>query len=67
MMPRFNKAQLDRLSEILGNLALIFFSTLVLPVFTKDIHVDVLLSLTGLVVGAGCVVLSLVMLKGGRL
>ena len=67
MLPRFNKAQLDRLSEILGNLALIFFSTLVLPVFTKDFHIDVPLSLTGVLLGGGCVVLSVTLLKGGKI
>lgn len=64
---RLNQSQLDRLSEILGNLGLIFFASLVLPVFQGSYSINLGIFISGLFSATGCVIGSLILLKGGDL
>ena len=64
MIPKLNVSQLDRLSEILGNLGLVCFGTMVLPLFTKT-QIDLFTMLSGLVASILCVIVSITLLKGG--
>ncbi len=62
---RLNQLQLDRLSEILGNLGLVFFASLVLPVFQGSYSINLGILISGVISAAGCVIGSLILLKGG--
>ena len=62
---RLNSFQLDRLSEILGNLGLVFFASLVIPIFTNTQIYDQNIIISGLITSAGCIIGSLILLKGG--
>lgn len=55
---------MDRLSEIISNLGLIVFASLVLPVFSQQQYFDLLTLWMGGTVSFGCAILSLVILKG---
>ncbi|KKU81109.1 hypothetical protein A2971_05285 [Candidatus Gottesmanbacteria bacterium RIFCSPLOWO2_01_FULL_46_21] len=60
---RLNIAQLDRLSEIIGNLGLLFLATLVLPIFVKGSIVDPITILVGVIVSIVCVIVSMFLLR----
>lgn len=60
-----NEAQIDRLSEILGNLSLLVLGTWVLPVFSGSfVNSDIMFS--GIIASAICLFWSLLILKGGE-
>lgn len=60
-----NEAQIDRLSEIIGNLSLLFFATMILPGFAGTVITENTL-LSGTAFTILCAVLSLVLLKGEK-
>ena len=60
---RLNKRQLERVSEILGNLGLLFLASFVLPVFTNSEPVELGTMFSGLILSAGCLVESIAILK----
>lgn len=62
---RLNSVQLDRLSEILGNLGLVFFASLVILFFTTTQIIDTNVIVSGLITSAGCIIGSIFLLKGG--
>lgn len=64
LLPKLNSSQLDRLSEILGNLGLLLFASLVIPVFTH-VQIDHLTILSGVITSVACIIGSLLILKGG--
>ncbi len=59
---KLNEAQLDRFSEIIGNLGLILFASLVLQGLI-DVNLDMIKIYMGLVLSVGCVILSLSIIK----
>jgi hypothetical protein len=63
-MFRFNQAQIDRLSELISNLSLVVFASLVLPVFSQQQYLEIPVLWMGGVVSLGCAILSLLILKG---
>lgn len=63
---KLNTAQLDRLSEVLGNLSLVVLASLVFPTLIAEHHVDTVVFWTGIVASIGCAYLSLVLLKGSN-
>lgn len=60
-----NSLQINRLSEILGNLSLLFFATMILPGFAGTVVTETTL-LSGTTFTILCTVLSLVLLKGEK-
>lgn len=62
---RLNSVQLDRLSEILGNLGLVFFASLVIPVIQGSYIVYLGTVVSGIISASGCVIGSLILLRGG--
>ncbi len=65
-MFQFNQAQVDRLSEIISNLGLVVFASLVLPVFGQRQYFDLPTLWMGGATSLGCAILSIVILKGVR-
>lgn len=59
---RLNKEQIDRISEFLANLALVFFTAMVLPLFA-GIKVDLFTLFAGVFLSSGFLVISLLILK----
>lgn len=39
VVPKFNERQLDRLSEVFSNIGLIFFASMVVPIFTDQSNI----------------------------
>lgn len=64
-IPKLNSLQLDRLSEMMSNLGLIFFASMVIPFFTNTQISDPNIIVSGLVTSTGCIIGSLILLKGG--
>lgn len=62
-LPKFNDIQLDRLSEIAGNLSLLFLATMVIPILTGEKQVDILLLILGIIMTFGSLVFSLLIIK----
>ena len=65
-MIRLNSLQLERLSEILGNLSLLLFALLVLPIMQGVEILNLSKIFSGTVSSLGCFFVSLLILKGGR-
>ena len=63
MKESLNNSQLDRLSEFTANLSLLFFASLVMPVFGID-GVDPFMIGSGLVSSLFLLVISLLLAKG---
>ena len=62
---KFNKYQIDRISEILGNLGLVTLASLVLPTFTSQ-AINTIAVVFGGVVTIMCFSTSIALLKGGK-
>lgn len=62
-----NETQIDRLSEILGNLSLVFFGAQVLPSLLNKEIPDLFQLVTGLILSILCLSGSMALLKGKRL
>lgn len=60
-----NNAQLDRLSEILGNFGLIVFASVVFPTLIGSQTYGYIEFWAGLIISAGCVATSVAIMKGG--
>lgn len=65
MIAKLNTAQLDRLSDVLGNLGLLFIATLALPALTNTTSQSADHVLSGILLGVGNIIISMVILKGG--
>jgi len=63
-LPKFNDLQLEKLSEISANLGLVFFASLVMPIFLAKV-LDIFALLMGLVSSLAFWILSLMLLKRG--
>lgn len=61
-----NHTQTDRLSEIMGNFALLLFGSLVLPIFLGGSTLIVSRVVGGLIAGFGALAVSLLLLRGGE-
>lgn len=66
-MRYLNKLQLDRLSEIFGNLGLLFLGSMVLPFLTGIEKPNIILSGLGLILSMISWSASILMLKGVKL
>jgi hypothetical protein len=62
MRLKLNAKQLDRLSEFVNNIGIIFFATIITPAFSKNM-LDFSLIIVGLFLSFGSVVISLFLLK----
>lgn len=62
VIPKLNDTQLDRLSEILANIGLVFFASLVVPVFGQD--VNTIFMWVGLALSFGSWLVSLFVIRG---
>lgn len=60
---RLNEAQIAHIAEVLGNLSLVFFAALVLPVWTAKPQ-PVLDTIIGVVLSFACALTSTIILKG---
>lgn len=58
-----NDSQLNRLSEFTANLGLVFFATAITPLFSGIDARSLYVLLLGLILGAGCVFVSLLLLR----
>lgn len=56
----FNQKQIDRLSEIFANLSVVFFASMVIPVFNQEF--DILVLVMGISFGLASAWASLMML-----
>ncbi len=62
---RLNEIQVAHVAEVLGNLSIVFLASLILPAFTgESLSMSVMVS--GLFLTAGSFVISVQLLKGGR-
>lgn len=61
---RLNEAQIDRLSEVLGNLGLVFVASWVLPSLFGQATISVVELFLGTIASIFCVIGSLAVLKG---
>lgn len=59
-----NDFQLDRLSEFTANLSLVFFASMVTPLFSGVDKMNLFIIVLGLVLSSGSLVVSLFLLKG---
>ena len=66
LAPRLNKGQKEKLADFSGNLGLVFFATLVMPVFTKIDRINILMIVLGILFTNVCVISSLYLMKGIR-
>ena len=62
MRLKLNTNQLDRLSEFTNNIGVVFFATIIAPIFSKNV-LDFSLITVGLFLSFGSVVISLLLLK----
>ncbi|MBI5620020.1 hypothetical protein HY950_03605 [Candidatus Gottesmanbacteria bacterium] len=58
-----NELQIDRLSEILGNLSLVVFASVILPVITAAETFDIQTTILGIIAMTGCLIISISLLK----
>ena len=65
-LPKFNNIQLDRLSEIAGNLSLLFLGTIIVPLLTGEKRIDILQMIFGFILAFGSLAFSLIILKEKR-
>ncbi len=63
MKYNLNPQQLDRLSEILGNLGLIFFASIVLPILQGKESVDPFVMISGAITTSACLFMSLLIFE----
>lgn len=61
-LPELNKLQIDRFSEFVSNLGLVFFASMVVPIFLGP-TVDAFMILTGILLSGFCLFISLLLLK----
>jgi hypothetical protein len=61
----FTEKQIDRLSEILGNLGLLFFASIVIPTLVSSINYNSGVLTSGIIVTATCI-FSSIFLAGGE-
>lgn len=59
-----NDSQLERISDILGNLGLLFFASTVIPYLLREAGFGTLLMALGLSLSFGSWLISLMLLKG---
>lgn len=59
---RLNDSQLDRLSEFLSNMALIFFASIITPFLTGGV-LNLFITTMGFLIAAGFFITSLIILK----
>lgn len=64
--PRLNLKQLDRLSEIFGNLGLLILASMVFPIFTDSGEMESMVVSAGLVLFALCSLESLFLVGGDK-
>lgn len=64
IMPKLNDAQLKQLAGSTANIGIVFFATVIGPVFTAVDKVNPFMLLLGLGLTAGSIVISLFILKG---
>jgi len=62
MKLRLNSKQINRLSEILANLGLVFVAALILPRFT-DTSFNSIVFIVGMFISLTCFIMSLILLK----
>ncbi|MBI5358895.1 hypothetical protein HZB69_04690 [Candidatus Amesbacteria bacterium] len=60
-----NTHQIAHIADVLGNLSIVFLSSLILPIFIGE-SVNGMVMLLGLVLAAGSFIISVQLLKGGR-
>lgn len=65
MRALFNRSQIDRISEILGNLGLVTVASLILPSIT-DATYEPIMIVSGIIITSICFISSITLLKGGR-
>ena len=63
IFPKFSNIQLERLSEITGNLSLLFLGTIVVPMLTGEKRVGILQMTFGFILAFGSLISSLLILK----
>lgn len=66
-MKLLNDSQFDRLSEISGNLGLVFFASMVVPFLTRGEKIDTLLTAVGLMLSVAFWAISILLLKKVKL
>lgn len=64
MMILLSDSQLDRLSEFVANLGLVFFASAITPLFTGIDKTNFSIILLGLAMTVSCLIISLFLLKG---
>ncbi|MCJ7739889.1 hypothetical protein MUP32_01050 [Candidatus Microgenomates bacterium] len=65
LIANLSKTQLNRLSEILGNMSLVFLAAMVVPALSVDIQVKLPVIMSGIFLTLACIYTSLILLKGG--
>jgi len=63
LLPVLNDSQKDRLSETATNIGLIFFASMVMPLFVSAEEFNLFTAISGLVISTGFIVGSLLILK----
>lgn len=63
-MGKLTNIQLRQVAEFTANLGLVFFASAITPIFTAVDKVNPLLIISGLVLMMGCLIGSLIILKG---
>lgn len=56
--------QLKQLAEFVSNLGLVFFATVVTPIFTEPDRFNIFATISGILLTIICVIISLIILKG---
>lgn len=65
-MPKLNDNQLEQLAEFMSNLGLVFLATAITPVFSEVDKVNPFMIALGLLLTAGFLVASLLILGGDK-
>lgn len=60
-----NTHQIAHIAEVLGNLSILFLGSLILPMFTGE-PINGIVVLLGMILATGSFVISVQLLKGGR-
>lgn len=60
---RLNSAQIERISEIFGNLGLVFFAGLVVPILEGNTAINILVVTTGVGMALLCMYISIFLLQ----
>jgi len=64
--PKLSRLQIERASEIFGNLGLLFLAALVFPSLSKKEEINLVEVTSGFLASLICMITSLKILKGGR-